>query len=430
MKARIKKVFRNKELFWTFIYQFVSLSGKLILIKLLAVSLTTRDYGYYALVISISTFIIMFPFSALLHGISRYVSIYQKRSKYKNFFTTSVLIFIILMLFYSLISLLIKLYLPQDSIWNKIYFLIIFFVYSEIVKIFFLTLNNINRERKNIAVSVIVEFGLKLSIIYLSHLSNRIDIASTLYIFIFSNLFASFLLIHKSYDKFDIYNIKFKESKIFFIRIWNFSLPLIIWAIFGWLRDMSSRWYLDYFLDKEHVAYFAMISSVAMIIPVALQGIIGSFFVPIIYQKENEIRGYTKKFLSYLLPVVTIIFFIGFLIIFIFKNEIILTIADKKYLQLAWMLPWMFLTYSLYVLSMIATYELFAHKKTKKLIWSSILPGVVSFISGYFFIQYYGSDGALYHYIFTYLSYSILTFYVVYKYWIKNNDTIKKFESL
>jgi O-antigen/teichoic acid export membrane protein len=68
---------------------------------------------------------------------------------------------------------------------------------------------------------------------------------------------------------------------------------------------------------------------------------------------------------------------------------------------------------------MMSTYELFAHKQTKRLIISSIAPGIISLISGYYFIQYYGLDGALINYIITYGSYSLFTFYVVFNYWRK-----------
>jgi len=183
---------------------------------------------------------------------------------------------------------------------------------------------------------------------------------------------------------------------------------------------MSNRWYLDYFLDKEQVALFAMLSSISMIAPTALLGIIGGYFMPIIYQKENQHRGYTRDFLYKLLPIVLMIFSFSFVITYIFKNEIILIIADEKYLSISWMLPWMYLVFCLYTLSMMATYELFAHKQTKKLILSSIIPGVISLFFGYFFIKQYGVEGALYNYIITYLSYTLLTFYVVVKY-IRSN---------
>ena len=156
--------------------------------------------------------------------------------------------------------------------------------------------------------------------------------------------------------------------------------------------------------------------SLALVAPAALQGVIGSFFIPIIYQKENSQKGYTRKFLKLLLPSLAAFFLVSFTIVYYFKDLIVVLLTDEKYLSIAWMLPWMFLTYCLYVLSMISTYELFAHNQTKKLILSSVLPGIFALIGGYFLIGRYGLEGALYNYILTYTSYAFLTLYAVNKY--------------
>lgn len=416
----IRKILSNKELIWTILYQASVLFGGLLLIKLLAVSLSKNDYGYYALITSISAFVLMMPFTAFMQGISRYLSIYTKKNKINEFYTNIIFIFVSLVIFYLIISLVLK-YFISDA-WNEIYFFIVLFIFSEIFKTLFYTINNANRKRKSVAISSILEFSMKSIIIYLSYKYKIIDISYTLMALIGGNILATIVSIYANKSVFLFNHIEKKNFRIYFSRIWIFSYPLLIWAIFGWLRDMSNRWYLDYFLDKESVALFAMMGSLALIAPVALQGIIGSFFIPILYQKENNEKGYTRRFLKIMLPSVLGLFLISFVITYYFKDFIILLIADEKYLEISWMLPWMFLVYSFYVLAMMSTYELFAHKQTKKLIVSSIVPGVISLICGYFLIKEYGINGALVNYAITYGSYSLFTFIVVWNYWRKNDN--------
>lgn len=415
-----KLKYLKPELLYTILFQFTTLVGGLLLIKLLAVSLSTHDYGYYALITSIIALVLMFPFSALMQGVSRYVSIYQKRLEYKSFFTSTILGFLSLSMIYVLLALSLNIFISLDDNWNDIYMPIVFLTLLEVLKVFYRTVNNANRERKNLFLSVLSEFTIKLTIIGSVYLLGYVNIKTILYVFILANFTSILIMLYKNKAYFDISSVNVKKSKIFFLRVWIFSSPLVIWSIFGWLRDMSNRWYLDYFLDKEQVALFVMLSSISMIAPTALLGIIGGYFMPIIYQKENQHRGYTRDFLYKLLPIVLMIFSFSFVITYIFKNEIILIIADEKYLSISWMLPWMYLVFCLYTLSMMATYELFAHKQTKKLILSSIIPGVISLFFGYFLIKQYGIEGALYNYIITYLSYTLLTFYVVVKY-IRSN---------
>lgn len=96
----IKKILTNKELFWTFLYQLIIMVGGLVLIKLLATALTKEIYGYYALIMSITALIVMLPFSALMEGVSRYSSIYQLKSKYKNFLSVVILLHLFMILVY------------------------------------------------------------------------------------------------------------------------------------------------------------------------------------------------------------------------------------------------------------------------------------------------------------------------------------------
>lgn len=423
MQQKLKLLATNKEFFWTLLHQFSSLLGGVLLIKLLAVSLSAAEYGFYAIITSMVAFVLMMPFTALLQGVGRYISIYKKKGQDKIFLNSVFSFILCCVVLYIFLGVLFYSFYPLRGEWNDKFLTIFVFTITEIFKVMFRTINNTNRERKNIAISVFVEFFLKITIIFTTYFFSATNITHVLLSLIVSNTLSVIIMCSKHRKSISIASISKKHFEVHVQRIWLFSYPLLLWALFGWLRDMSNRWYLDYFLDKEHVALFTMIGSLALVAPVALQGIIGGFCIPIIYQKENSQKGFAKKFLANLLPVLTIFFFISFFIVYFLKDFIVILLTDEKYLSISWMLPWMFLAYSLYVLSIISTYELFAHNQTKKLIWSSAIPGIIAFIGGYFFIKNYGIEGALYNYILTYTSYALLTFYIVNKYWRKNDNS-------
>jgi O-antigen/teichoic acid export membrane protein len=236
---------------------------------------------------------------------------------------------------------------------------------NRVFKTLFNSINNAKRDRENIFYAVLVEFGIK--IIGIISLSHYLNIKYVLSVFIIAEIVSVFVMYVKNKNLIE-FKIS-KKTKLYILRVFYFALPLIIWAIFGWFRDMSNRWYLDYFITKNEVGLFAMINSIAIIAPTALQGLIGGYFIPIIYEKENIQKGYAKSFLKKLIPLLFIVFLFSFIITYLFKNEIILIIADKKYLEISWMLPWMFLVFSFYSIAMISTYELFSHKKTKLLLF-------------------------------------------------------------
>jgi len=416
MLNKVKLLAMNKEFYWTLLFQFATLFGGVLLMKLLAVSLSKNEYGFYAIITSVAAFVLMMPFTGLLQGVSRYISIYQEKNQGENFLKSVFIITAIGIAIYTLLGFVIFTFYPLNADWNNIFIVVFVFTVTEILKVTFRTINNAFRYRKNIAISVFIEFFFKVAFIFLVYSISTIDIEDVLLILIVANIMSIVFMYKEHKNNMGLVRNTKKHFKIHFLRIWIFSYPLLIWAVFGWLRDMSNRWYLDYFLDKEHVALFAMMSSIALIAPVALQGVVGSFFIPIIYQQENSQKGFAYKFLAIMLPSLAIIFFIGFIIVFFIKDFIVVLVSDEKYLSASWMLPWMFLAYSLYVLSMISTYQLFAHNQTKRLILSSVVPGIIAFGGGYILIGNYGVNGALYNYILTYSSYALLTFLAVFKY--------------
>ncbi|WP_282114492.1 oligosaccharide flippase family protein [Pseudoalteromonas arctica] len=419
MLNKLKSLAFNKELYWTVLFQFSSLVGGVVLMKLLAVSLTTAEYGLYAIITSIVAFVLMMPFTALLQGVSRYVSIYKKKGKEGEFITSVIVLIQMCITAYILVGMLVYLFYPLSVEWSNKFFLVLLLAISEVFKIMFRAINNANRERKNIAISVFVEFASKITLVFIIHMSTSLNINDVLIAFVIANILSVIIMLNKNRDSISRSNFSRKYFDIHTLRTLTFSYPLILWGGFGWLRDMSNRWYLDYFLGKEEVALFTMIASLALIIPLALQGVIGSFFIPIIYQKENDKKGVAERFLKLVIPILATVFLIGFIILYFIKDFIVVLFTDEKYLTISWMLPWMFLAYSFYVLSMVATYELLSDKQTKKLLLSSITPGVIAFFGGYYFIKNNGLEGALYNYMLTYLSYSLLTFSVVVKYNIK-----------
>ncbi len=416
MLNKIKSIISNSEIRWTILFQISTLFGGILLIKLLSNILTKEDYGYYALITSISSFILMLPFTAFQQAVSRYISIYITKYNYKSFISTILYIFTLIISIYSIFAYLVSINITIEKTWNNLIIFIIIFITTEIFKIIFRAINNAKRERKNLGISTLLEFFTKIGLILGLTFFIQIGIREILIALSLGNLIAILIMILKNIKDIKIKKIKIKEIRIIFFRLWFFSYPLLVWAPFGWLRDMSNRWYLDYYIDKEAVAIFALMSSIALIIPSVIQSFISNFFTPILYQKENKDKGHIRRYLIKVIPALFLLFLFLFLLVFLFKNQIILLIASEKYISAAWMLPYMFLAYSLYVLSMMSNVEIFAYKDTKKLIYASSIPGIISLIGGYIFIKLYGIEGALYNYMVTYISYAFFTFYTTIRY--------------
>jgi len=176
---------------------------------------------------------------------------------------------------------------------------------------------------------------------------------------------------------------------------------------------MANRWLIDFFLTKENVAEYSLVSSIALLPSTAITGILGVFLLPIIYQKSNTDVYYPWQIIKK-----TVVFQIGFYLFliatFTFLGPLIIEIlSSKKYIDSSWMLPFLVIGSGCFAIGQVLTYEIFALKETKRLLMSTIIPGIWSFLGGYFLIKYFGVKGAVINFVLTYIIYLILTLVTV-----------------
>jgi O-antigen/teichoic acid export membrane protein len=398
-----------KEKIYVMLNQAVLMLGSLFVLKLLTNYLSVDQFGIYSLILSVMALVAILPFNSVSQANIRYFSIYQNKRKLPEFIHLARKWFVLFSFFYGLLFLISALLLNYDwKLLTTIYFLII----AEVAKTSLRGIVNSARKRKNVAISGLIEFTLKLVLIYLAYKYIGLNIYWTIAIFIVANMFSiypvwvSFIrTTKKPKDKFK--NILEK-------RMFWFSLPLIIWGVFGWARDMSNRWYLEWFVDTESVAIFTVLASIALILPTAIQSLVNAYYIPIIYQKENKQPGYTAKFMNRF--AIYFVVFSSFLAFFlsIFSSEVVVLFSSAVYVDYAPALTWMVFAYSLYILSSIMAIEVFAAKKTFYLLLPNIVPGIISMLLGYYMIKKYGLDGAFYSYLITYSAYAVLMFATIY----------------
>ncbi|HHQ4746912.1 TPA: lipopolysaccharide biosynthesis protein, partial [Vibrio cholerae] len=183
-------------------------------------------------------------------------------------------------------------------------------------------------------------------------------------------------------------------NKNILIDVWKkalvFSSPLLLWAIFGWLRDSSLRWFIEIHLGTKEVAIFTAISSIAIVIPMAIQSVTSAYIIPILYQND---QGQEKKRVRRVFDkLMYMLYFLGgviFLFLYLFSEYAVLLITDEKYIAYSWALPWMFVSYYLFCCGMLNASQLLVDFKPQKLLLPNLVSGLVILISGTIFV----SDG-------------------------------------
>jgi O-antigen/teichoic acid export membrane protein len=411
----IKSVLLNKEFRTVLFNQFIIIIGTFGLIKILTTLLSKEDYGYYTLSISIVALISMLPFSAFDQAVSRYISIYKINSNYTKMYSNILFLYMIIFGIYILIYIGLKSFFYLDDPWNGLSNVLLFYVLFYTLVNTTKAIEKANRKRSQVLLADTFDLVMKISALLILWKINKLDIITLFILFgIIAMSITLYLTVHE--NKFSVTKIDYVVTRKIASELFSFSYPLILWASFGWLQNMINRWYLNYFVDTESVAEYSLMSSLILTGINAFSGVINSYIIPIIYQKENSENGFANKTIIKLLPIVIGFYAVVFVILLFFNKQIISLVSDSSYTESAWMLPLMFLAGALYSVGMMSTFEIYSDKKTNKLILSSIIPGLFSLVAGYFLIRDYGSMGAVISFMISYGLYGILTLRVSYKY--------------
>lgn len=398
----------SKEFMLSGIAQFVYMSQALIQNKLFAVYFNEAGFGRWSLLTSVFALVSMLPFTAVDQGLQSVASSYRKESRENDLFSKVVFSYLTLYIGYTIISFLF--FLIHGRIEGVSIILFLLYTFTEIFQNTFLLLDNAYRNRGRVLVIRLVNLFVRISLYVVLGLSGVFTINNVLLVLIFSNVLCLIIL---KYYWIDIKIALFcKEYRAFYKTILAFSAPLLIWAVFGWLQNMIGRWYLGFLINEYDVAMYTMLTSISYYIPYAFQSIVSTYIMPIAYSREN---GYNQKDLSTLLLLCLGVLGVYFIIIFFWGGDLVLLLADKKYISIVKYLPFTTISSIFYVLSMLSTIEIYRQAKTKKLLVPTILPGLSMSTVGFYLIKNWGLDGAIINYMIGQALYSVMVLPISFK---------------
>lgn len=399
----IDKIRTNKELLLVALSQIVGLLSSIIFIKLVSHYTPVDEYGLYSLVLSIAAFIALFPFTSFDQAISRYISIYHEEKNYHTNYTSILFLYFLLittlLFLFAILYPFCKPFIPIEIL-NIFDVLIVFSVLS-IFRTTILQIENFNRNRISVLYSRMFEGVARILLLIFLVLYTSVSAYKILWIASIIFLINIIWILFYRRTFLTSQGLKLNLLKINLKNYYKFSAPLLIWAVFSWLQLYATSWFLQYYRSFEEVGYFNLLNTIALIIPAQVVGIIGTFIVPIMYEKESTHNGYTREKTKEIAIYLTLFFVLIFVFMLFFNGFIVETLSSSKYIAYSWILPYLFLAAAFSNISVIWTYEFFVHKKTKQLLLAQILPAFVSIVSCYFLIPAYGVLGAVYSVLIT-----------------------------
>lgn len=399
-----------QEVIITSLGQFLYLFQSLIQNKIFASYFETTVFGQWALLSSAYVFISMLPFTALEQGINKEATEVRKNGYDRQFYSVIALLYASCFSIYVVVLFFLNYLQKVDFFAHGYLSLFIIYTFTEIVKNTYLVLDNAYRNRKRVLYIRLVDLINRIvPYIVLFHL-NLFSIKTVLIVLCLTNIFILFL--QRNYLREIRFQIDKTIGKQLLMRIINFSSPLIIWAVFGWMQNMIGRWYLGMFLNLEAVAAYTILTSLSYFVPNMVYTVCNAYIMPIVFASRNRL---TKSYLVKYLSILAAGFSIYFVAILFLGRWLIILLADPKYLIILEYLPITTLSSIFYVLAMSSTLEIYRRGETKKLLLSSLLPGAFMATVGFLLIKELQFQGVVLNYVLGHLIYVVLTTIVVVK---------------
>jgi len=376
LHRRILKL--TPEALWVFIGQVGIAIAGLVGIKLLTHILDPSEFGRLALANTIVALIVTSSFGPFAQGLMRFWAISRDRGNLKEFYTVSrhlakyisFVVFLITVMVSALI-----IWIARKFDWTILVILslaigIVIGNFNLMLSVFkaarqrrrVAILNNSNAFlRPMIATLVVILIIAKANIALLGYL------LASLFIFLVTKRVYS-QMVSESY----LPHSKPKSQELPFEslgkKILSYSLPFLIWGIFGWIHMSCDRWSLQTFYGSEVVGAFAVVSLLSTYPLIFGSGFLSSLFTPIAFQKGGDLsQSHKIASANKILMVMTGIYIIGAVVLIgffaIFHQSLVLLISNISFIRYSHLLPWLTLAWAFFFLGqMFSTFGMLANQ--------------------------------------------------------------------
>jgi len=411
----------NRELLWTALGQGLLVVQSLIQTKVLTHYLTKADYGQWALILSIVLLVGALPFSALDQGVVNLAGGLQTQTERAALLAHT--IFIYSFVFTGSVGLLIAIcmILRPDAL--GLLAPVLIYAYSEILRNALMSFANSTRNRRVVALQRAWDLVSRCGLLLLAASQDRLDILTILLILTATNIVG----VAASWTSAGRLHIpRWDALRKTLGSLLRFSWPLVIWALFGWLQNMVSRWYLDNSASKDVVASYAVVVSTSFFIPNFLYTVAASYILPILFARSGPLP--IRRYMQLMLLFAAVLGAYSFATIPV-APFLLLALTDGKYVALAPFVPWLTASSSLQVVASLFTMELFRAGRTRELLIPSIAPGLISFALGFYLVPRLGLTGAVGTYIVGQLVYAVTAVLVSSRHLVKQERSSGRYAS-
>ncbi len=399
------------------LFGVIAKSVSLLILPLIAHSLSVEEFGSYIVLISIimliqSTFLFGFE-----HSLNYFFNKFKAEINKKILVSTQIIFILIACISCSIvISLLFS---------NSVEHINIILIWGGLSVIFayFGALLKVEMKVAVFIKSQLLQSLALLGLIYVVVVMFLLGLEGIIYANILA-LMVSIMLVYLFINKYLVFNFNISLLK----KVMIYGLPLMPAGVILWGSMQLDRYFILYFFDKYSLGIYAFALAVVMI-PLFLKTAVKSAIDPFIMKSFHSSSDKTSRYISSYFTLSLFVF--SFLLLFLsaFSQEIVVLIGGDKYLESTPYIPWLLLIASLTSLNQYFIYGLNFSKRNVFILKGLIYMLFINVILMLVLIQYFEIYGVI---MANFLANLCYTFYLYGKsnnlypieYYFKNNTLI------
>lgn len=347
-QERIHRLF--KEGGWIFFGQILSVTGGLLLVRVLTEYLSPDQYGQLTLGLTLASLVNQVIMGGIVAGATRYYVFAVETKDLTDYLyaTRNLLIYATtIVAIIGLMSLVAMKLFGYTYLIGLVFGVLLYAILNGYIGVLG-GIQNAARQRAVVALHSGLDAWLKIPVVIVALLwfgvSSSIVVAG--YVFSLLIIIASQFIFFR--QKIAHFSRPKRDHQEWISKIWDYSFPFSVWGAFTWMQMISDKWALKFFGSLSDVGQYAVLFQLGYT-PIALiTGLAVSFLGPILFQRSGStgdkdgiasVRRITWQ-ITYFALLCT---FLGFIITLGIHNWLFRHLVASEYRASSYLLPWIVL---------------------------------------------------------------------------------------
>ena len=392
----------SREILWILVGNLASVSGSLVLVRVLTEYLPPVEYGVLALGMTMALLVNQVIMGGIINSIGRFYSICTEKNDLLSYFRGSYMLMVYATIVVAIISLLLMIILYFCGLFQWLVLTVTLAVFSILSSYnsALVTIQNSARQRAIVAFFSALDAWLKIIFViffiaWFGATSSIVVMGYALSSFLVT--ISQFILLRRKL------NLSINQTgniRPLVNQMWAYALPFSIWGIFSWLQFSSDRWALQFFATTKDVGQYAVIYQLGFTPINLITGMAINFIGPILYQRSGDATNYNRNMSVHkkvwkMVYISIVLSIFSFFITFFLHKWIFGLLVTHEYRESSYLLPWVVLAGGMFASGQFIALKLMSELKSDKMLLAKIVSPLLGVIFNFIGAAIAGTMGVV-----------------------------------